>query len=294
MTRGVSLVMGIGVNIFLVMVTLWILPLPGTLKGFPAGLEHLAGIALVLLYFGYSGITVVPVGHSGVLKLFGTRRPGTTYIEGYWYLLPWPIMDMVAVNIKRNVINLENFEGVTQDGIRVAGKASVYYRITNPYQSLSVEEGVIGEGLRELMESALREALSAVSVENLVNDYGSAEERMRMRIRAEADRRAGDWGLEIDEVKISNLRPDEDVIEQYGRIKQEEKQRLAERIEAEGVKERIEIYRGSNLSPVEARDTDQVERSKTKKVIDETRLGISEEVRDLALAIAQVFMAGRK
>ena len=58
--------------------------------------------------------------------------------------------------------------------------------------------------------------------------------------------------------------------------------------EAQGVRERMDLYQQANLSPVEARDTDQVERAKIEKKISETRIGASEEIKDIITAVTHI------
>ncbi len=286
----VSLGIGAACNFVLVLFVSAVLPLPvpNTLEGTPALIQYLAVIGAVLAYFGYYGLAAIPIQHIGILQVFGMRLEERELHEGYWWTAPWPIMEIIPVNTKQTVINLEDFTGMTSNGIRISGKASIYYRITDPFLSLSVEEGIIDLGLHELMESALREALSEVDVDTLISRYQDAESAMTTRIRNEADRRAQQWGITIIDVKISNIKPDVEVIERYERVKKEEKEREAELTEAQGVRERMDLYQQANLSPVEARDTDQVERAKIEKKISETRIGASEEIKDIITAVTHI------
>lgn len=172
---------------------------------FAAGL----GVALWLL----SGIFIVQPGQEGVVLLFGRHIATTT--PGFNYRLPWPIQDVVIVDMQRirrveigfrsqappeqrrileEALMLSRDENIVEVGLliqyRVSDAAAFVFRVQEPE-----------EVLRTAAEVALRSAVGRMPIDAVITERRA---EVQDTTRAYLERLLADYGagIQITEVRL--------------------------------------------------------------------------------------------
>ncbi|MEK9148294.1 MAG: SPFH domain-containing protein, partial [Patescibacteria group bacterium] len=285
--RWLTLVLGAVITMILCVLALKRIPYPFNV-----------GIAIVAFsYFGVGGLIQIDIANKGVPLLLAGRlgrlvterivRPdGTleqlevhealfTLNEGWSWLLPRPLMAAEEIDVRERTSKIEKFVVFAKNGVRISVDATIQWKITNPYQSLSVGEEVIQRGMIELIRQVVRAEIIQKTDEKAVQ----AQVELRDELTKAADAKARDWGVDITNVLVAQILPSEEVIQDYERVRREERQRDAEIIELEHVRSRIEEVSRMGFSLERAQEIVQTERGKVKKEIREQQLSIPAETR---------------
>ncbi|MBI4160128.1 SPFH domain-containing protein [Candidatus Wolfebacteria bacterium] len=244
-------------------------------------------MAVAFGYFGIAGLINIPVGFRGVPLLVGGRLKGVILGEGWNWFPPRPFMAAEAIDIRERSTGVEKFTVLSQNMVRLAVDATVQWRVINPFQSLSVGEEVIDKGMLQLVRQVLRTAVFTIRDEDAL----AAHEALKDALSAAADTRAQHWGVDVVNVFIGSILPDQTVLEDYERVRREERQRDAERIELDHVRERLRELIALGYTPERAQEIVQTERGKVKKEINERQIVISSETGAILERIATAFAA---
>ncbi|TSC90282.1 MAG: hypothetical protein G01um10142_454 [Parcubacteria group bacterium Gr01-1014_2] len=259
-------------------------------------------------YFGVGGLVKIEIGWKGVPLFLGGRLviqevreritgdpiSGVSVVskaifelkEGWNWILPRPIMGAEAIDVRERPTQVQEFTIISMNGVRLTIKPStIRWRVENPAQTLSIEERVIGESLVELVQNTLRDEVSHREDDEALR----ATDEFRHIIQERADRRAVDWGVDVIEFLIGEISLPREVQEDYEKVRREERQRAAEKVELDHVRERLGELIVMGYSRERAQEIIQTERGKVKKEIKENQISISPETGQAFERIASLF-----
>ncbi|MBI2515045.1 SPFH domain-containing protein [Candidatus Wolfebacteria bacterium] len=228
----------------------------------------------------------------GTPEEVGLVRARYELSEGWSWILPRPIMAAEAVDARERSSRADKFTVISSNNVRITVEPSaIRWRVENPGQVLSVGEEVIDRSLVELVQQNLRSTVRTLNDDDAV----AARDLILDGIQRRADQRAIEWGIDVIEVLVGELSRPPEVQEDYEKARREERQREAERIELEHVRERIRELMAAplNFTPEQALEIVQTERDKVKKTIDEKKVTISSESRGVVSA-ALTALLGRR
>jgi membrane protease subunit HflC len=198
----------------------------------------LAVLAIVIAILGYSSVfTVYQTRQALVVRLGQPVRIVTQ--PGLHFKVP--MIDSVIL-IDKRILDLENpaQEVIASDQKRLVVDAFARYKITDPlrfYQSVGTVEGA-NSRLATMLNSSLRRVLGEASFETLVRDERS---QLMGRIRAQLDREAEAFGINVIDVRIRRVDlPEQNSQAVYQRM-QTERQREAAEFRAQGSQRAQEI-----------------------------------------------------
>jgi len=248
------------------------------------------GVEIIIIgYFGVGGLIYIPIAFKGVPLFLGGRIKRATLSEGWNWILPRPLMNSENVDVKEHTSNPGPITVISQNRVRVTADATIQWAIINPYNSLSIGMKVIEEGMDDLIKQVLRAQIAKKTDEEAI----SMHEELRNAIENAADKKAIDWGIDIRNILITDIGLEEEVMKDYERTKREERQRDAEIIELNHVRERIQELKDMGFSLERAQEIVQTERGKVKKDIQEKLYGLSGGVaKDIAAKAAGKILGG--
>ena len=200
------------------------------------------GIAAVFL-----AIAVI-IGYSAIFTVYQTRQaivvrlgqPVRVVTEAGLHFKV-PLIDSVIL-IDKRILDLEtpSQEVIAADQKRLVVDAFARYRIQDPlkfYQTVSTIEGA-NSRLATLLISALRRVLGESSFIEVVRDI---RPQLTQRMREQLDREAGDFGIDVVDVRIRRADlPEQNSQAVYQRM-QTERQREAAEFRAQGAQRSQEI-----------------------------------------------------
>lgn len=252
----------------------------------------IGGWCLIVWYFWYLPMITIPIGHKGVPIFLGARQEGFYLNEGRNWILPPPFMSYQAVDVREDVLPVKDFECFTHDKILVHVDAAIYFRINDPFKALSVQEHIINEGLIELVETVLRSSISTKDSEDILTAYQQTLNGMRDDLQIAADQKADEWGIDVRNVKVPNIKFSKELIQELEKMKREQAQKAGEEVELNFVRKQIkQMSRDTGLKPKEAREVVLAERGKLPltKNIQEHEFNVSSELADVLAHIAELF-----
>ena len=272
-------------------------------------------LALIGTYI-LQGLKKIPADppHRGALTFFG-RRLDTVLEEGWRFLplFPW-VYGVVLVNVVRKNLDLAPEDVRTPaDLAEFSVPVSVTYTPTAlvAYLNSGGESGVnniladaVGEVIREwaitpdygpeTWEEALRARGEALRI--VINTLAGRDTLAALDPTEIALMRAGNGslvsqalGIVINRVNIGEMKLLGALAEAAEKAAKEERERVAETIELQHIAARVIELKAQGFSNEEAMRIIQTERGKVTQQINESRLNVSPETRDMLTDLARIF-----
>ena len=189
-------------------------------------LSVLAFIALVAL--ARAARVVLPYEKGLVLRLGKYRA---TVDSGLTFLVP-VIEDMIKVDMRERVINVEPQKVITKDNVSVSVDAVIYYRIIDPVKS-TFEVQHFSYAATTLAQTNLRNLIGDKSLDETL----TARDTINANLRSVLDEATNTWGVKVTRVEVQKIDPPADITEAMSRQMKAERDKRANILEAEGVKQ---------------------------------------------------------
>ena len=189
-------------------------------------LSVLAFIALIAL--GRAARVVLPYEKGLVLRLGKYRA---TVGSGLTFLVP-VIEDMIKVDMRERVINVEPQKVITKDNVSVTVDAVIYYRIIDPVKA-TFEVQHFSYAATTLAQTNLRNLIGDKSLDETL----TARDTINANLRSVLDEATNTWGVKVTRVEVQKIDPPADITEAMSRQMKAERDKRANILEAEGVKQ---------------------------------------------------------
>ena len=166
------------------------------------------GLAFAVMYV-LSGVYAVEPGEVGLVRRFG-RLVTADVPPGPHYRLPWPVEEVTRVPVAAvQRTEVPRSLMLTGDQNLVNVTASVHYRVRNATEYV-FNVGRPGDLLRDAGEASLRQAVGLRPIDDLLaGQKENIQVEARQQLQARLD--AGQAGLEVVAVQLSEASPPEDV-----------------------------------------------------------------------------------
>ena len=151
--------------------------------------------------------------------------------SGLTFLVP-VIEDMVKVDMRERVINVEPQKVITKDNVSVTVDAVIYYRISDPVKA-TFEVQNFAYAATTLAQTNLRNLIGDKSLDETL----TARDTINSNLRAVLDEATGTWGVKVTRVEVQKIDPPADITEAMSRQMKAERDKRANILEAEGVKQ---------------------------------------------------------
>jgi len=151
--------------------------------------------------------------------------------SGLTFLVP-VIEDMIKVDMRERVINVEPQKVITKDNVSVTVDAVIYYRIIDPVKA-TFEVQNFAYAATTLAQTNLRNLIGDKSLDETL----TARDLINANLRAVLDEATNTWGVKVTRVEVQKIDPPADITEAMSRQMKAERDKRANILEAEGVKQ---------------------------------------------------------
>src|SRR5262250_2992743 len=158
-------------------------------------------------------------------------RYRATADSGLTFLVPM-IEDMVKVDMRERVINVEPQKVITKDNVSVTVDAVIYYRIIDPVKA-TFEVQNFAYAAPTLAQTNLRNLIGDKSLDETL----TARDTINANLRTVLDEATNTWGVKVTRVEVQKIDPPADITEAMSRQMKAERDKRANILEAEGVKQ---------------------------------------------------------
>ena len=189
-------------------------------------LSVLAFITLIALA---RAARVVAQYEKGLVLRLGRYR--ATVDSGLTFLVP-VIEDMIKVDMRERVINVEPQKVITKDNVSVTVDAVIYYRIIDPVKA-TFEVQHFSYAATTLAQTNLRNLIGDKSLDETL----TARDTINANLRSVLDEATNTWGVKVTRVEVQKIDPPADITEAMSRQMKAERDKRANILEAEGVKQ---------------------------------------------------------
>ena len=198
-------------------------------------------VAIIVGQVGIGGLTKIEIAHRGVPIFLGKRLDSFVLDEGWSWILPRPLMDTEAIDVRERTLPLQgggSFTFLSMNNVRLSTTATVQWRVIHPYKLLSVGENTVSSGLHDAAIDALREQAVEQGVDDFV--FVRSKEDLSERVAQAMKKLANRFGIEIVDVFVKDILPTNPrVLEAYEKLRIETEERAAERVERDLIIESI-------------------------------------------------------
>ncbi len=172
---------------------------------------------------------VVAQFEKGLVLRLGRYR--ATADSGLTFLVPI-IEDMLKVDMRERVINVEPQKVITKDNVSVIVDAVIYYRIIDPVKA-TFEVQNFAYAATTLAQTNLRNLIGDKSLDETL----TARDTINANLRNVLDEATNTWGVKVTRVEVQKIDPPADITEAMSRQMKAERDKRAAILEAEGVKQ---------------------------------------------------------
>jgi regulator of protease activity HflC (stomatin/prohibitin superfamily) len=172
---------------------------------------------------------VVSQYEKGLVMRLGRYR--STVDSGLTFLVPM-IEDLIKVDMRERVINVEPQKVITKDNVSVIVDAVIYYRIVDPVKS-TFEVQNFGYAATTLAQTNLRNLIGDKSLDETL----TARDTINANLRLVLDEATNTWGVKVTRVEVQKIDPPADITEAMSRQMKAERDKRANILEAEGIKQ---------------------------------------------------------
>ena len=165
----------------------------------------------------------------GLVMRLGKYSGGVS--PGLHFLVPF-IEDMIRVDMRERVINVEPQKVITKDNVSVTVDAVVYYKVVDPVKA-EFEIQDFGYACTTLAQTNLRNLIG----DRALDETLVARDMINTNLRNVLDEATTGWGVKVTRVEVQKIDPPEDITNAMSRQMKAEREKRAAILEAEGVKQ---------------------------------------------------------
>jgi len=155
-------------------------------------------------------------------RLVGAKGPGLFVIL--------PIVDrMVKVDLRTVTMDVPSQECITRDNVTVKVNAVIYFRVTNPEDSVT---RVLDHfrATSQISQTTLRSVLGQSNLDDLLSE----REQINMQLQRIIDEQTEPWGVKVSTVEVKDVELPQGMQRAMARQAEAERERRAKIIHAEG------------------------------------------------------------
>lgn len=235
-------------------------------------LVTLVMLTIFLFIFALTGLRIVSPYEKGVVERLG--RFNHLASSGLNFLVPL-IDSMRKVDMREQVVDVQPQEVITKDNVVVTVDAIIYYEATDPVK-LTYNVADFYSAATKLAQTNLRNVIGETELDEALTARGMINAKLREVLDDATDK----WGVRIVRVEIKRIDPPIDVTEAMHRQMKAEREKRAQILESEGLRQaRILEAEGESEA--------------VKRVADAERYKLEVEAAGQANAITTVFSAIR-
>jgi regulator of protease activity HflC (stomatin/prohibitin superfamily) len=154
-----------------------------------------------------------------------------TVSSGLTFLVPF-IEDLIRVDMRERVINVDPQKVITKDNVTVTVDAVIYYKVVDPVRA-EFEIQNFGYACTTLAQTNLRNLIG----DRTLDETLVARDMINMNLRNVLDEATNIWGVKVTRVEVQKIDPPVDITEAMSRQMKAERDKRAAILESEGIKQ---------------------------------------------------------
>ena len=232
----------------------------------------LAILTVFIFIIALTGLRIVSPYEKGVVERLG--RYQRTVPPGLNFILP--LFDTLRkVDMREQVVDVQPQEVITKDNVVVTVDAIIYYEATDPVK-LTYNVADFYNAATKLAQTNLRNVIGETELDQAL----TSRDIINAKLREVLDDATDKWGVRIVRVEIKRIDPPVDVTQAMHRQMKAEREKRAQILEAEGMRQ-------SRILAAEG------EAEAVRRVADAERYKLEVEAAGQGNAITTVFSAIR-
>lgn len=186
-------------------------------------------ILFILLIILARSARIVKQYEKGLILRLGKYH--ATANSGLNFLTPL-IDEIVKVDMREQVINVEPQKVITRDNVSVVVDAVIYYRVIDPVRAV-FEVQNFGLAATTLAQTNLRNLIGDKALDETL----IARDIINTNLRAVLDEATNTWGVKVTRVEVQKIDPPADITEAMSRQMKAERDKRANILESEGIRQ---------------------------------------------------------
>jgi regulator of protease activity HflC (stomatin/prohibitin superfamily) len=179
-------------------------------------------------------LIVLVVGSFRILREY---ERGVIFLLGRFWKVKGPglilvipgIQQMVRVDLRTMVFDVPSQDVISRDNVSVKVNAVVYFRVVDPERAIIKVEDFLN-ATSQLSQTTLRAVLGKHELDEMLAE----RDRLNADIQQVLDAQTDAWGVKVSNVEIKHVDINESMVRAIARQAEEERERRAKVIHAEG------------------------------------------------------------
>ena len=200
-------------------------------------MAEVGGFFMVVLgLFAFLGLVtlarsarIVAQYEKGMIMRLGKYK--STVDSGLTWVMPF-FEDMIKVDMREKVINVEPQKVITKDNVTVIVDAVIYYKVIDPVKA-EFEVQNFGYACTTLAQTNLRNLIG----DRTLDETLVARDMINTNLRLVLDEATNLWGVKVTRVEVQKIDPPVDITEAMSRQMKAERDKRASILESEGIKQ---------------------------------------------------------
>ena len=223
-------------------------------------------VGVILIILGFSSVAIVPAGSTGVVTTFG-KVSENTYSEGFHLKVPFA-QQVVIVSNKIQVYETDA-SAVSRDLQTVNSKIAINFRVRSDY-SASIYKNIGAEYQAVILTPAAQESMKSITAKYNAEQLITQRNLVGEEIKELLESKVSEYGIQIEKFNIINFDFSQEfnaaieqkqVAEQNKLRAQTEKEQKV--IEAEAEAEKVKINAEAQATSIKTKAEAQAEANKT-------------------------------
>ena len=196
-----------------------------------AGASGVLLVIVVLALFMLLRSAIRAVKEYDRLVIFFIGRFKTVRGPGLIYVIPF-LESAIKVDMREKIIDIPSQTAITKDNASIGIDFLVYYRITDPEQSVT-KVGDVVDATGKIATTTLRAVIGDIVLDDVLSRRDQINDVLRVKLDETTER----WGMKITTVEIREIEPPRAIQDAMNRQMSAERDRRAEVTLAEGERE---------------------------------------------------------
>ncbi len=196
-----------------------------------AGGQGIVLVIVVLAIFMLLRSAIRAVKEYDRLVIFFIGRFKTVRGPGLIYVIPF-LESAIKVDMREKIIDIPSQTAITKDNASIGIDFLVYYRITDPEQSVT-KVGDVVDATGKIATTTLRAVIGDIVLDDVLSRRDQINDVLRVKLDETTER----WGMKITTVEIREIEPPRAIQDAMNRQMSAERDRRAEVTLAEGERE---------------------------------------------------------
>ncbi len=222
--------------------------------------------AVVLIVIGFASVAIVPAGSTGVVTTFG-KVSENTYSEGFHLKIPFA--QQVAIVSNKIQVYETDASAVSKDLQTVNSKIAINFRVRSDY-SASIYKNIGAEYQAVILTPAAQESMKSITAKYNAEQLITQRNLVGEEIKELLESKVSEYGIQIEKFNIINFDfsaefnaaiEQKQVAEQNKLRAQTEKEQKV--IEAQAEAEKVKISAEAQAESIKTKAEAQAEANKT-------------------------------